>query len=97
MILHPPRSTPTYTLFPYTTLFRSRWPPRTAPPSPAVRRDGRAGAGGGGPGGGQGGGAENAAVRQQVRVPGGGGHARGQHAGAHQPPARRAEIGRAHV
>src|SRR3546814_3177098 len=36
MIRRPPRSTLTYTLFPYTTLFRSRSPPRVCPRQPHV-------------------------------------------------------------
>src|SRR3546814_20841970 len=38
MIRLPPRSTRTYTLFPYTTLFRShRWRPASAPDRPPPR------------------------------------------------------------
>src|SRR3546814_8710297 len=42
MIAHPPRSTRTDTLFPYTTLFRARCPPRSRKPAlqhPDRRRD----------------------------------------------------------
>src|SRR3712207_7485492 len=38
MIRRPPRST----LFPYTTLFRSRWPSSTASPTASERRSARA-------------------------------------------------------
>src|SRR3546814_1259083 len=45
MIRRPPRSTRTDTLFPYTTLFRSREPPRAGSDQPdtALRDDGRRG------------------------------------------------------
>src|SRR3546814_14244184 len=42
MIRRPPRSTRTDTLFPYTTLFRSRpWRPRSRPPTGTGRSPGR--------------------------------------------------------
>src|SRR3546814_7419822 len=43
MIRRPPKSTRTATLFPYTTLFRSRsWPPRAEPKErPPAHRSGR--------------------------------------------------------
>src|SRR5213079_3779531 len=39
MIRRPPRSTQQPTLFPYTTLFRSRSPPRLSPDHPRRRRE----------------------------------------------------------
>src|SRR5881275_1401751 len=39
MIRRPPRSTLFRTLFPYTTLFRSRWSPKAAAPRASRRRD----------------------------------------------------------
>src|SRR3546814_8966552 len=43
MIRRPPRSTRTDTLFPYTTLFRSRASPPRSPPPPAPVHRGRGG------------------------------------------------------
>src|SRR3546814_7094282 len=40
MLLRPPRSTRTYTLFPYTTLFRSRRVPPFRSPRPGRRGEG---------------------------------------------------------